>query len=335
MCAVRASKSHLPNLDLLDVQGPIVRDRSWIEHRANAPFEDNLEASAKHYLPEEGLVVACNLAISLSAPLLVTGEPGTGKTQLAYWIGWRLALPVLRYQVKSNSSARELLYDFDVVGYFHARYEAQLDGPTSEGCVESAAARSKSALPDKKAFLHKGRLWQAFEGDMPVVLLIDEIDKAPRDFPNDLLRELGEAAFDVPETDEHVTATSQSRPIVVITSNSERRLPEPFLRRCVYHHLKLEDAFVSKVVERRMHEYPRFSTDLLRLAVTRFLAIRACSLRKKPATSELLMWLRVLNLGSQEDRKKVELGDDDLAQLPYLSTLLKDRQDIEDLKRRT
>jgi MoxR-like ATPase len=156
------------------------------------------------------------------------------------------------------------------------------------------------------------------------VVLIDEIDKAPRDFPNDLLRELAEAGFDVPETGQHVEGDRRVRPIVVITSNSERPLPAPFLRRCIYRHLELDPATIRRVVTMRRREFPGLSDDFLRLAVERFLELRKKNLRRKPGTSELLVWLRVLELAGEERLGRLE-------GLPYAGALLKDHHDLGDL----
>ncbi|MCP4655232.1 MAG: MoxR family ATPase, partial [bacterium] len=160
------------------------------------------------------------------------------------------------------------------------------------------------------------------------VLLIDEIDKAPRDFPNDLLHELDKMEFTVAETGDPISAPRDRCPIVFITSNSERRLPEPFLRRCVYHHIRFNDDLVAKAVDKRRDLYVPLSDDFVKMAVERFLALRDRSLRKRPATGELLVWLRVLALavGTYPERL-----DKDLSRLPYVGVLLKDHQDIEEL----
>ncbi len=176
-------------------------------------------------------------------------------------------------------------------------------------------------------------LWTAFRSAMergvPSLLLIDEIDKAPRDFPNDLLHELDKLEFTITETGETISAPRQLSPIVFITSNSERRLPEPFLRRCVYHHIRFEDALVKQAVAGRRDLYRDLSDDFIKLAVQRFLALRERSLRKRPATGELLVWMEVLSLAVGTYPQRLE---EDLSKLPYLGVLLKDHQDIEDLR---
>jgi len=163
------------------------------------------------------------------------------------------------------------------------------------------------------------------------VVLIDEIDKAPRDFPNDLLHELSQMSFRVIETQEEIPSDRKVQPILFITSNSERRLPEPFLRRCVYHHIEFDDAIVHKAVKRRQEHYKALGDGLLELAIRRFLAVRDRNLRKLPATGELLVWLRILALaleGEQRAEIASRLKDDSLGKLPFLGVLLKDHKDL-------
>jgi MoxR-like ATPase len=166
------------------------------------------------------------------------------------------------------------------------------------------------------------------QAPQPRVLLIDEIDKAPRDFPNDLLHELDKMEFTVAETQETIHAPKEKRPIVFITSNSERRLPEPFLRRCVYHHIQFDDDLIAKAVDKRIEDYRSLSPDFVKMAIQRFLALRDRPVRKRPSTGELLVWLRVLALTVNTLPERL---DQDLSKLPYLGTLLKDHQDIEEL----
>lgn len=302
-----------------------------IDHRRESPLEDpgllrrrpftelkrTFEDDARLFDPGDELETAMNTALAVGLPLLVTGEPGTGKTQSAYYAAWKLgAEPVIHFQVKSDSTARDLLYSFDTVQYFH---DAHLAG--------------SGKLPDKIKYRKPRELWDALKSPHPRVLLIDEIDKAPRDFPNDLLHELDKMEFTVRETREEIKAPSEMRPVVFITSNSERRLPEPFLRRCVYHHIRFDEELVRRAVEvrRERGEYGSLSDGFLEVALQRFLALRERSLRKPPATGELLIWLRVLALavGTYPER----LEERDLSKLPYLGTLLKDHDDIESLRR--
>ena len=308
--------------DLIAHERPGPReDKGWIGARLSIQGGSSLEENAENFIPGEQLATAINTAIAVGEPLLITGEPGTGKTQTAYYAAWRLDLePVIHFQVKSDSSAHDLLYHFDTVRYFHDAHLSNLRG-------EDAA----SAL-DKSAYVERRALWEAFESagerGEPRVLLIDEIDKAPRDFPNDLLHELDQMAFRVIETGREVSVERRLRPMVFITSNSERRLPEPFLRRCVYHHIRFDDSIVERAVQARRREFEPLPDDFIKLALERFLALREHDLRKKPATGELLVWLRVLAaaLGAQPQ----EL-DRDLSKLPYLGALLKDHQDLDEI----
>ncbi len=293
---------------------------------ANRPFtktDRSFRADAQRFIPGEQLETAINTAIAVGEPLLLTGEPGTGKTQAAYYAAYKLGVePLIHFQVKSDSTARDLLYYFDTVRYF---YDAHLTNSGQPGIPQQPL--------DKRAYIEPRALWEAFSlaaaGGVPQVVLIDEIDKAPRDFPNDLLHELDKMEFTVIETGQTIAAPRNLSPIVFITSNSERRLPEPFLRRCVYHHIRFDDAVVEQAIASRRDDFVTLSDAFLKLALQRFLALRDRTLRKRPATGELLIWLNVLALavGTYPERL-----DDDLSKLPYLGVLLKDRQDIEELK---
>lgn len=270
------------------------------------------EADARRFVAGEALDTAINTAIAVNQPLLITGEPGTGKTQAAYYAAYKLGLePVLHFQVKSDCTARDLLYHFDMVRYFH---DAHLQKETL----------------NKSDYIEERALWKALQAKSPRVLLIDEIDKAPRDFPNDLLHELDKLEFAVPELDVNIEGEPANRPIVFITSNSERRLPEPFLRRCVFHHIPFDRDLAWQAVQARAEEYPALDEHFLSMAVERFLSLRARALRKLPATGELLVWLRVLGLNAGSDPSTL---DEDLAKLPYLGVLLKDHQDLEETRR--
>jgi MoxR-like ATPase len=291
----------------------VLADKTVLQSRPFLTFDNSFKSDAPRFVPGEQLVTAMNTAIAVGEPLLITGEPGTGKTQTAYYAAYKLNLELIHFQVKSDTTARDLLYNFDTVRYF---YEANV--------------REKGdPLPPKDAFLEKRPLWQAIEADEPRVLLIDEIDKAPRDFPNDLLHEIDTMEFHIPETDQTIIGSPKNRPILFITSNSERRLPEPFLRRCVYHHIQLDEDLVRRAVENRRDEYRQLSDGVIKLAIKQFIAIRNCDLRKRPSTGELLVWLRVLALAA--DIQPLNL-DVNLSELPYLGALLKDHQDTEELR---
>jgi len=292
-----------------------LEDKSILKQRPESGIGSSFAKDARRFVTDEELDTAINTAIAVAEPLLITGEPGTGKTQTAYYAAYKLDIePVLHFQVKSDTTAKDLMYHFDTVRYFH-----------------EANIRKDVTQLDKSKYIYKKELWLALETDEPRVLLIDEIDKAPRDFPNDLLHELDQMEFEVPEIDTAVKGKPANRPIVFITSNSERRLPEPFLRRCVYHHIEFDRELVRKAVFRRQDEYPELNKKFLEMAIDRFLALRETVLRKYPATAELLGWLRVLGLNANQYTQGL---DDDLSELPYLGALIKDHQDREDLKGR-
>ncbi len=298
--------------------------KKMLLNRPQTEMDRTFESDARRFVPGEPLETAMNTAIAVGEPLLITGEPGTGKTQAAYYAAYKLGLePVIHFQVKSDSVARDLLYHFDTVRYF---YDANMQHL-------QAGENGKSSALEKETYVEPRPLWEAFnlgkERGTPAVLLIDEIDKAPRDFPNDLLHELDKMEFKVPEIDETIAAPRNLAPIVFITSNSERRLPEPFLRRCVYHHIRFDDQLIHQAVNSRRDEYHALSDSFLEMAIKRFLALRGeHSLRKPPATGELLVWLRVLALAIDIMPERLEK---DLSQLPYLGVLLKDHQDQEEL----
>ena len=284
-----------------------------LQQRTTLSCTGSFADDARNFVADKLLETAINTAIAVGAPLLITGEPGTGKTQAAYYAAYKLGIePVLHFQVKSDSSAKDLLYHFDTVRYFH---DAHL---------------LKEQKLNKRDYIEKRDLWLAIEADETRVLLIDEIDKAPRDFPNDLLYELDKMEFKIAEIGATIRAEHHKRPLVFITSNSERRLPEPFLRRCVYHHIVFtQDLLEKAVAKRKGREYAALSDDFIKLAINRFLDLRNSNLRKKPSTAEFLMWLRVLGLNVKDYSENL---DRDLSKLPFLGALIKDHQDLEDLQ---
>jgi MoxR-like ATPase len=292
-----------------------------LEKRPFLEVDTSFAAEAKRFIPGTRLETAINTAIAVGTPLLITGEPGTGKTQTAYYAAYKLGIePVIHFQVKSDSTAKDLLYHFDTVRYFH---DAHLPKP--------------DAVINKKYYVEKRALWEAMESKKSRVVLIDEIDKAPRDFPNDLLLELDKMEFTITETGETITICDKKQyPLIFITSNSEHRLPEPFLRRCVYHHIHhFDEKRLKKVLEKRKDEFAKLSDGFIELAVQRFLDLRSQEFRKKPATGEFLLWLRVLILamGTNSEQMLEKKLQGNLVDLPYLGTLLKDRQDLEDLEK--
>jgi MoxR-like ATPase len=272
----------------------------------------NHREAARTFQPDADLVDAVNVALAVGAPLLLTGEPGTGKTQVAFYLAWYFGLEdrLFSLYVRSTTTAEDLLYRFDAVAYLHAAHDPARHGTSV----------------DKKEFVEPGPLWQAYVAGGPSIVLLDEIDKAPRDFPNDLLNVLDQHTFDVPETKEKVSRDEGPPPIVVITSNSERRLPEPFLRRCIFHHIEFTPDLLRRAVEARMGDFPNLEEDVREAAVQRFLELRGRELRKKPATAELLVWLTILSARGKVTAEA--LRDAPFKALPALSALVKDRDDL-------
>ena len=262
-------------------------------------------ASTEGYIAPEDLSVAVNAAITLERPLLVKGEPGTGKTELARQIAGSLGLNIIEWHVKSSTRAQQGLYEYDAVSRLR-------DSQLGDGKVE-----------DVGAYIKRGKLWEAFTAPERVVLLIDEIDKADIEFPNDLLQELDRMEFHVYETGETVKAVN--RPIVIITSNNEKELPDAFLRRCFFHYIRFPDAETLKAIVEVHH--PGIKDRLLSTALTQFFEIRDTpGLKKKPSTSEVLDWLKLI---LAEDLAPEDLARDGKDQLPRLhGALLKNEQDV-------
>lgn len=262
------------------------------------------------YVATQDLMLAVNAALTLKRPLLVKGEPGTGKTMLAEEVARSLGMPLLQWHVKSTTKAQQGLYEYDAVSRLR---DSQLAG-----------AEGSERVKDIRNYIVQGVLWQAFESEQPVALLIDEIDKADIEFPNDLLRELDRMEFYVYETRQMVRA--RHRPLVFITSNNEKELPDAFLRRCFFHYIKFPDADTMKrIVE--VH-FPGLKQELLAAAMKNFYDVRNLpGLKKKPSTSELLDWLKLL-VAEDIPVEALQSQDEKVAIPPLVGALLKNEQDL-------
>ena len=262
-------------------------------------------SGSKNYISTNDLTVAVNASIALEKPLLVKGEPGTGKTELARQIASSLKLEIIEWSIKSTTKAQQGLYEYDAVSRLR---DSQLG----------------EEIKDITKYIKKGKIWESFETTKKSVLLIDEIDKADIEFPNDLLQELDKMEFYIYETGEVVKANH--RPIIIITSNNEKELPEAFLRRCFFHYIQFPEIdTLRKIVE--VH-FPDIKKSLLEAALKKFFQIREVpGLKKKPSTSEALDWIKLLLV---EDLDSKDLKSDGKNILPKLhGALLKNEQDIQ------
>jgi MoxR-like ATPase len=258
------------------------------------------------YVATDDLMMAVNAAVTLERPILVKGEPGTGKTQLAVEVANALGKPLFEWHIKSTTKAQQGLYEYDAVARLR---DSQL---------------GDDRVHDIANYIQQGKIWEAFASDQQPVLLIDEIDKADIEFPNDLLRELDRMEFYVYETKQLVTA--KHRPIIVITSNNEKELPDAFLRRCFFHYIKFPDRdTMSRIID--VH-YPGLKQSLLKEALNAFYKIREVpGLKKKPSTSELLDWIKLL-LAEDIPPEALRSNDKRKAIPPLYGALLKNEQDV-------
>jgi MoxR-like ATPase len=257
------------------------------------------------YVATEDLTIAVNAAVTLERPLLIKGEPGTGKTELAKQVARGLGLYMIEWNIKSTTKAQQGLYEYDAVSRLR---DSQL---------------GEEKVHDVKNYIRKGKLWQAFEAEKKVVLLIDEVDKADIEFPNDLLQELDKMEFFVYETGETIVA--KQRPIVIITSNNEKELPDAFLRRCFFHYIRFPDEDTLRQIVKVHH--PGIKDALLTTALTQFFELREQpGIKKKPSTSEVLDWLKLL---LAEDLTSEDIRREGANALPKLhGALLKNEQDV-------
>jgi MoxR-like ATPase len=263
-------------------------------------------SGTESYVATEDLMVAVNAAITLQRPLLVKGEPGTGKTVLAHEVARALGKPLIEWHVKSTTKAQQGLYEYDAVSRLR---DSQL---------------GDERVHDIANYIVRGKLWDAFDSDEQVVLLIDEVDKADIEFPNDLLLELDRMEFFVYETRERVQA--RNRPIVFITSNNEKELPDAFLRRCFFHYIRFPDAdTMERIIQ--VH-FPDLKKALLREALNAFYEIREVpGMKKKPSTSELLDWIKLLVV-EDIDPEALKIKDKKDLIPPLYGALLKNEQDV-------
>ena len=261
----------------------------------------------ENYIATEELQIAVNAAIALKKPLLIKGEPGTGKTLLAFEIAKALGKDIHTWHVKSTTTAQQGLYEYDAVARLR----------------DSQFGDDKTK--DISHYIIKGKMWQAFESEEKSVLLIDEIDKADIEFPNDLLLELDKMEFYCYELQKTIKA--KNRPIVIITSNNEKELPDAFLRRCFFHFIRFPER--QTMIDIVKVHFPKIEDDLMEEAMKVFYGIREIhGIKKKPSTSELIDWIRLLKLGknTKEDLEKIDFV---AAQPPYFGSLLKNEQDFE------
>ena len=261
--------------------------------------------SSEEYVASEQLMSAVNIAVALQKPLLIKGEPGTGKTMLAQAVSRALNRPLIIWNIKSTTKAQDGLYVYDVV---QRLYDSQFGG---------------ADVSDIKKYVKLGKLGEAFSAGQDVILLIDEIDKADIEFPNDLLWELDRMEFYIPETGETVRAAR--RPVVIITSNAEKELPDAFLRRCVFHYIECPTPELMEEIV-RVH-FPDLEQNVLNASVKAFYAIRNLpTIQKKPATSELVDWIRALSIGGISP-ERIE------REIPFAGVLLKKNEDLDTLER--
>lgn len=320
------------NFHLYQGQGsPIAqRNQSVPEYVPFAAGDD-----PRYYLAEPGLRDAVNVALALGQPLLVTGEPGTGKTHLAASIAYELNLPPLSFYTKTTSTATDLFYQYDALRRFQDAHLADAQAAVDVEQYITYQALGQAILLSQPAEQVDHLLPEDLRGKGPTraVVLIDEIDKAPRDLPNDVLNEVEKMQFTVKETGGRFQAEQRYRPILVLTSNSEKNLPDPFLRRCLFYHIPFPSAeHLKEIVQKRFQDRPEFTPQFIEAVIAHFEDIRNLTLKKKPATAEFLAWMRVLQ-ALEIDPNHLKPGQSETLALSY-SILAKTQEDLALLKRK-
>lgn len=295
----------------------------------------------EHYIAEKGVSEAVNVALLLGQPLLITGEPGTGKTRLANSVAYELDVPLFEFYTKTGSVAGDLFYQYDALARFRDAYIPETRQKTTEDYITyqplgkaillADPEISPHADPDK--FIRKAGL-EKYPCPTRSVVLIDEIDKAPRDFPNDLLNEVERMQFLVKETEITFAAKDAWRPLLILTSNSEKDLPDPFLRRCVFFHISFPSADqLKEIVKRRFKDHPEFTATFIDRAADHFFDIRKLALKKKPETAEFLAWISLLKSLNPDMEDLRAPGQAELLALSY-SVLAKTDDDLALLKKK-
>ncbi|MCP4350669.1 MAG: MoxR family ATPase [Desulfobacterales bacterium] len=325
--------ARLINLELYEGDGVPISQRDQV-----LPEYEPLDLEhPKNYIADKGLREAVNVALALGQPLLVTGEPGTGKTQLAASIAYELELPLLEFYTKTTSAAVDLFYQYDALRRFQDSHTPGREINVEDYITYQALgiAILLSQPPDKVKSLVPAE-FQGTARPVRSVVLIDEIDKAPRDFSNDLLNEVEKMRFTVRETGNTFVAEQRFRPILILTSNSEKNLPDAFLRRCIFYHIPFpSEERLIEIVKRRFGKReditPEFIKGLIN-AIEHFVEIRDLDLKKKPATAELLAWIQILQ-SLEADMDNLKSGQDDKLSLTY-SILAKTREDLALLKKK-